>query len=99
MNVIIILTPSKFSKSTFRRVNDAFRLKGHGGGWGYSVHSTEAIRFMTDTDIVLGGVGVYGGRGEYTVVVAVYEEVGESESTGEEALMETDRIPYECGYR
>ena len=38
---------------------------GHGGGWGYSGHSIEAIRFMCDTDILLGGFGLFGGRGEY----------------------------------
>ena len=38
---------------------------GHGGGWGYSGHSIEAIRFMVDTDILLGGFGLFGGRGEY----------------------------------
>lgn len=55
---------------------------------------------MTDTDILLGGVGVFGGRGEYTAIVAVFEESGESESIGDGWLMvETDRIPYECGVR
>lgn len=38
---------------------------GHGGGWGYSGHSVEAIRFMVDSDILLGGLGLFGGRGEY----------------------------------
>ncbi len=40
-------------------------LPGHGGGWGYSGHSIEAIRFMPDSDILLGGFGLFGGRGEY----------------------------------
>lgn len=40
-------------------------LTGHGGGWGYSGHSIEAVRFMSDTDILLGGFGLFGGRGEY----------------------------------
>ena len=75
-------------------------ILGNGGGWGYSVHSTEAIRFMTDTDIVLGGVGVFGGRGEYSVTVGVYEDDGETENVSDaEPLVETDRIPYECGFR
>lgn len=30
------------------------RFESHGGGWGYSGHSVEAIRFMSDTDILLG---------------------------------------------
>ena len=55
---------------------------------------------MTDTDIILGGVGVFGGRGEYTVTVSVYEDDGELESVGDgDPLVETDRIPYECGFR
>ena len=40
-------------------------FSGHGGGWGYSGHSIEAVRFMPDTDILLGGFGLFGGRGEY----------------------------------
>ena len=44
---------------------------GHGGGWGYSAHSIEAIRFMPDTDILLGGYGLFGGRGEYTAKIKV----------------------------
>jgi E3 ubiquitin-protein ligase MYCBP2 len=40
-------------------------MSGHGGGWGYSGHSIEAVRFMSDTDILLGGLGLFGGRGEY----------------------------------
>lgn len=43
----------------------------HGGGWGYSGHSVEAIRFMADVDIILGGFGLFGGRGEYTAKIKV----------------------------
>lgn len=43
----------------------AFSCVGHGGGWGYSGHSIEAIRFMCDTDVLIGGFGLFGGRGEY----------------------------------
>ena len=42
-----------------------YNVLGHGGGWGYSGHSIEAIRFMSDTDVLLGGFGLFGGRGEY----------------------------------
>lgn len=30
------------------------RFENFGGGWGYSGHSVEAIRFMCDSDILLG---------------------------------------------
>lgn len=46
-------------------------LPGHGGGWGYSAHSVEAIRFCADADILLGGLGLFGGRGEYTAKIKV----------------------------
>ena len=29
------------------------------------MHSLEAVRFMCDTDVLLGGLGLFGGRGEY----------------------------------
>lgn len=30
------------------------RFESHGGGWGYSGHAVEAIRFMCDTEIMIG---------------------------------------------
>lgn len=50
-----------YSKEDYSIVN---RFESHGGGWGYSAHSVEAIRFSADTDILLGGLGLFGGRGE-----------------------------------
>ena len=41
------------------------RFDGYGGGWGYSVHSFEAIQFLASKEIKLLGVGLFGGRGEY----------------------------------
>lgn len=49
------------------------RFENLGGGWGYSGHSVEAIRFMADTDVVIGGFGVYGGRGEYSCKLKVFD--------------------------
>lgn len=46
-------------------------LTAHGGGWGYSNSSVEAIRFSVDTEIVLGGYGLYGGRGQYNADIKV----------------------------
>ena len=51
-----------YCRDDFMAVN---RFESHGGGWGYSGHSIEAIRFMSDTDILVGGFGLFGGRGEY----------------------------------
>ncbi|GFT99092.1 hypothetical protein NPIL_245402 [Nephila pilipes] len=87
-----------YSKEDFSVVN---RFDSHGGGWGYSGHSIEAIRFMADTDILLGGFGLFGGRGEYTAKLKVFDigpEGGDQEIDGD-VLVETDEIPYECGAR
>jgi E3 ubiquitin-protein ligase MYCBP2 len=48
-----------------------FVFLGNGGGWGYSGHSIEAIRFMADCDVLLGGFGLFGGRGEYVGKIKV----------------------------
>ncbi|XP_038216347.1 E3 ubiquitin-protein ligase highwire [Zerene cesonia] len=77
------------------------RFESHGGGWGYSGHSIEAIRFMSDTDILLGGYGLFGGRGEYTAKIKLIDigtEGGDQEGDGE-VLAETGDIPYECAPR
>ncbi|KPP60387.1 hypothetical protein Z043_121621, partial [Scleropages formosus] len=57
-----------YSKEDYSMVN---RFESHGGGWGYSAHSVEAIRFCADADILLGGLGLFGGRGEYTAKIKV----------------------------
>ncbi|XP_041356631.1 E3 ubiquitin-protein ligase MYCBP2-like isoform X3 [Gigantopelta aegis] len=77
------------------------RFDSHGGGWGYSGHSVEAVRFSCDTDILLGGFGLFGGRGEYVGRIKIFElgmDGGENETDGE-LLAETDEIPFECGAR
>ncbi|XP_046683725.1 E3 ubiquitin-protein ligase MYCBP2 isoform X4 [Homalodisca vitripennis] len=77
------------------------RFESHGGGWGYSGHSVEAIRFMADTDILLAGFGLFGGRGEYTGKIKLYDigvDGGEQESDGE-VIAEIEEVPYECGPR
>lgn len=84
-----------YSKEDFSSV---CRFESHGGGWGFSSHSIEAIRFMADTDILLGGYGLFGGRGEYTAKLRLYDigmDGGEQEGDGE-ILAETDEIPYDC---
>ncbi|KAH0954749.1 hypothetical protein HN011_008203, partial [Eciton burchellii] len=87
-----------YSREDFVTVS---RFESHGGGWGYSAHSIEAIRFMPDTDILLGGYGLFGGRGEYTAKIKLFDigiEGGDQENDGE-LLAESEEIPYECGPR
>uniref|UniRef100_T1JCF5 RCR-type E3 ubiquitin transferase n=1 Tax=Strigamia maritima TaxID=126957 RepID=T1JCF5_STRMM len=87
-----------YSKEDFSAVS---RFESHGGGWGYSGHSIEAIRFMADTDILLGGFGLFGGRGEYTGKIKLFDiglDGGDQETDGE-LITETEEMPYECGAR
>ncbi|XP_062389671.1 E3 ubiquitin-protein ligase MYCBP2 isoform X1 [Sardina pilchardus] len=87
-----------YSKEDYSVVN---RFESHGGGWGYSAHSVEAIRFCADTDILLGGLGLFGGRGEYTAKIKMFElgpDGGDHETDGE-LLAETDVLAYDCAAR
>ncbi|XP_032812561.2 E3 ubiquitin-protein ligase MYCBP2 isoform X3 [Petromyzon marinus] len=87
-----------YTKDDYNVVN---RFESHGGGWGYSAHSLEAIRFAADTDILLGGFGLFGGRGEYTAKIKMFElgpEGGEHETDGD-LLAETDVLGYDCAAR
>lgn len=43
-----------------------------GGGWGYSHGSVEAFRLSPDQDILLGGFGLFGGRGNYSADIKVH---------------------------
>lgn len=93
-----LVAGKQYSREDFQSVN---RFESHGGGWGYSGHSIEAIRFMADTDILLGGFGLFGGRGEYTGKLKLLDigpDGGEQEGDGE-LLAETEEVPYECGPR
>lgn len=93
-----LVTGKTYSRDDFQSVN---RFESLGGGWGYSGHSIEAIRFMADTDILLGGFGLFGGRGEYTGKIKLLDigpEGGEQEGDGD-VIAETEEIPYECGPR
>ncbi|XP_022651457.1 E3 ubiquitin-protein ligase rpm-1-like isoform X3 [Varroa destructor] len=87
-----------FTNNDYLVVN---RFENHGGGWGYSGQSIEAIRFMCDADIILGGVGLFGGRGEYTAKLRVLdlgEDGGDQEGDGE-LLVDLDDQAYECPAR
>ena len=89
-----------YTKDDFSVVN---RFESHGGGWGYSGHSIEAVRFSVDTDVLLGGFGLFGGRGEYFGKIKVFElggvdSAGENEPEGEQ-LAETEEMPYRCAAR
>ncbi|CAG5134648.1 unnamed protein product, partial [Candidula unifasciata] len=87
-----------YSKDDYSVVN---RFESHGGGWGYSGHSVEAIRFMCDTDVLLGGFGLFGGRGGYLGRIKLYElglDGGENEGDGE-LLAETEETQFVCGAR
>ncbi|KAH9488940.1 E3 ubiquitin-protein ligase mycbp2 [Bulinus truncatus] len=87
-----------YSKEDYTVVN---RFESHGGGWGYSGHSVEAIRFMCDTDVLLGGFGLFGGRGGYLGRIKLYElgpEGGDNEGDGE-LLVETEETQFVCGAR
>ncbi|XP_033631426.1 E3 ubiquitin-protein ligase MYCBP2-like isoform X2 [Asterias rubens] len=87
-----------YTKEDFNAVN---RFEGYGGGWGYSGHSVEALRFSVDTDVVLGGLGLFGGRGEYNAKIKLYElgtKASEYEPDGD-PLAESDDITFECGAR
>uniref|UniRef100_A0A6Q2X7Z5 E3 ubiquitin-protein ligase MYCBP2 n=1 Tax=Esox lucius TaxID=8010 RepID=A0A6Q2X7Z5_ESOLU len=87
-----------YSKEDYSVVN---RFESHGGGWGYSAHSVEAIRFCADMDILLGGLGLFGGRGEYTAKIKLFElgpDGGDHETDGD-LLAETDVLAYDCAAR
>lgn len=77
------------------------RFDNFGGGWGYSGHSVEAIRFMADSDIILYGFAMFGGRGEYTCKLKLFDlgSEGNYEEDDGVLLVETDEVPYECPAR
>lgn len=77
------------------------RFENLGGGWGYSGHSVEAVRFMCDTDVVIGGFGIYGGRGEYSCKLKLFDLAVDGGGYEKEGVLvaETEEVPYECPAR
>ncbi|KAE9549406.1 hypothetical protein FO519_007385 [Halicephalobus sp. NKZ332] len=91
----------KYSESNF---NEGYcivnRFELFGGGWGYSVHSMEAVQFKVSKEIFISGVGLFGGRGEYSAKIKLLKVVGgELEDHCVELLAESDEVVYECAPR
>lgn len=105
MNFIGISPNDKTDDDTFltqslmpKEYHSVCRFSNYGGGWGYSPNSVDAIRFSADYDILLGGISVFGGRGEYAVQIRVIDigyEGYDVEIEGD-LLTETDIVHYEC---
>ncbi|XP_054731353.1 E3 ubiquitin-protein ligase highwire isoform X3 [Anastrepha obliqua] len=77
------------------------RFDNFGGGWGYSGHSVEAIRFSADTDVMICGFGMFGGRGEYTCKLKLFDLGTDGGGYEKEGILitETKEIPFECAAR
>lgn len=77
------------------------RFEGFGGGWGYFGHSVEAVRFMCDTDILVDGIGMYGGRGEYMCKIKIFDLGADGGGLEKDGIIifELDDIPYYCPAR
>lgn len=77
------------------------RFENFGGGWGYFGHSVEAVRFMCDTDILMDGIGMYGGRGEYMCKIKIFDLGADGGGLEKEGMImfELDDIPYFCPAR
>ncbi|XP_055524898.1 E3 ubiquitin-protein ligase highwire isoform X3 [Wyeomyia smithii] len=78
--------------------NTVCRFESFGGGWGYSSYSVEAIRFMSDADVIIAGFGMYGGRGEYTCKLKLFDlgyDGGTNERDGV-LISEVEEVPFEC---
>nr|XP_054754619.1 LOW QUALITY PROTEIN: E3 ubiquitin-protein ligase MYCBP2-like [Lytechinus pictus] len=81
-----------YTKEDFSVVN---RFEGYGGGWGYSGHSVEAVRFCPDADILLEWIwSVWWERRVYDLGT----KGGDYELDGE-WLAESDDITFDCGAR
>nr|XP_027195486.1 E3 ubiquitin-protein ligase MYCBP2-like [Dermatophagoides pteronyssinus] len=95
-NNLILIPPN--CSSNHDKYNQVCRFEEYGSGWSYPSNTIEAIRFSTDCDIIFGGIGLYGGRGEYNVQIRIYDigfDSSEIERDGD-LLSETDIIHYEC---
>ncbi|KAL9694804.1 hypothetical protein quinque_014089 [Culex quinquefasciatus] len=78
--------------------NTVCRFENFGGGWGYSSYSVEAVRFMCDADVIIAGFGMYGGRGEYTCKLKLFDlgyDGGTNEKDGV-LISEVEEVPFEC---
>jgi len=69
--MIFLLHAVQSRASRVSVVHAVWYVLGYGGGWGYSGHSIEAIRFSCDADVLLGGFALFGGRGEYFAKIRV----------------------------
>ncbi|KRY47660.1 E3 ubiquitin-protein ligase rpm-1 [Trichinella britovi] len=61
-------------QATVSAVGQVNRFDSFGGGWGYSNQSLDAISYRTDRDVLVHGIGVFGGRGRYTAQLKLIEQ-------------------------
>ena len=61
----------------------------------------EAIRFSPDQDVVLCGLGLFGGRGNYRGGIKIYDigELGGDNETDGDLVGEVEEHEYECPSR
>eukprot|EP00116_Pleurobrachia_bachei_P001734 sb/3461996/ len=69
-----------------------------GGGWGYSGKSLDAILFSVEEDIHLHGVGLYGGRGNYSAKlrISVVGYSGGAEADDGDLLLDMPSFTFSC---
>ncbi|XP_065222944.1 E3 ubiquitin-protein ligase MYCBP2 isoform X3 [Planococcus citri] len=94
-----VINTKSLRKEDFIAVN---RFQGLGNSWTYNAHNAvEAIRFSCDTDVLLGGIGLYGGRGHYHVRLKLLDIGYESdpEPKDGQVIISTDEIVYECSLK
>ena len=85
------LGPKVYCREDFSSIN---RFQGvTQSGWSYtSLDKVDAIQFMTDTDLIIGGFGLYGNPTGYIGKIKLFEIDTRFDVVNAEALAESDEI-------
>ncbi|KRZ20205.1 E3 ubiquitin-protein ligase rpm-1 [Trichinella pseudospiralis] len=78
-------------------VGQVNRFDSFGGGWGYSNQSLDAISYRTDRDVLVHGVGVFGGRGRYNAqlkLVQQQQQQQQQQKAADRQLQDDDEFDY-----
>ena len=92
------LGPKVYCREDFSSVNRFEEV--YKNGWAYSrdVNDVDAIQFMTDTDVIIGGFGLYGNPKGYIGKIKLFD-IGTGHENNAILLAESELITYQCEAR
>ena len=94
--ILKVFGPKVYCREDFSSIQRFQRIEVNAWTQSWSNTDHDAIQFMTDTDLMIGGFGLYGCRKGYIGKIKLFEIGTRFDVDNAEALAESDEIAYQC---